>query len=79
MDKKVWTTSQRSAGLKVRFATTAADVWIYWKNAGSPIGDWLWNFDAHSGVDMYIEDEGLPGARLRWAISSGDNDNNGIN
>ena len=73
----VWNTAQRSAGLKTRFATAAADVWVHWHLTSQAQGDWLWPAVGHCGVDIYIEDDDaaeLPaagGARLRWATSSG--------
>ena len=85
VDKSVWGTAQESAGVKVRFSTTATDLWINWAIEPSDgdgdyknNGDWLWPVTGHIGVDLYIEDEGLaqkPSGdfpiTLRWAMSSG--------
>ena len=54
-DSAVWSDATKSAGLKVRFATAAADLWVRTSVAGPVTGDWLWPTAGHCGVDIYID------------------------
>eukprot|EP01079_Euglenida_sp_SAG-EU17-18_P003468 gene3468-3934_t len=73
VDSRVWSLAQASSGLKARFSTPARDLYVRWSLESYAHSDWLWPADGHSGVDLYIEDEGLAasGVHQRWATSSG--------
>ena len=68
----VWSLSQSSIGLHVRFSTTATSIHVRWQ-AKPEDGDWLWALNGHSGVDFYVQDSNITGSEWRWATSSGNN------
>jgi hypothetical protein len=70
----VWGLSQTSTGLHVTFATTATVVHVRFTMEPEN-GDWLWAFNGHSGIDLYVQDSATDGA-WRWATSSGNNAGN---
>ena len=67
----MWGLGQTSTGLSVRFATAATSVHVRWTMVPED-GDTLWAYNGHSGIDMYVQDEGGAGG-WRWATSSGNN------
>jgi hypothetical protein len=70
----VWGLSQTATGLHFKFATTATTVHVRFTMKPEN-GDWLWAFNGHSGIDMYVQDSETGGA-WRWATSSGNNAGN---
>lgn len=70
----VWGLSQTATGLHIKFATTATVVHVRFTMQPEN-GDWLWAFNGHSGIDMYVQDSTTDGA-WRWATSSGNNAGN---
>ena len=73
----VWGLSQTATGLNVQFATSASQVHVRF-TLDPENGDWLWAFNGHSGIDVYVQDSATGGS-WRWATSSGNNPaNDGI-
>jgi hypothetical protein len=70
----VWGLSQTATGLHVQFTSAATVVYVRF-TVRAENGDWLWAFNGHSGVDVYVQSDATGGV-WRWATSSGNNPGN---
>jgi len=62
VDQKVWTLSQHSAGIAVRFVTPASSISVRWKLRNSSLAMAHMPATGKSGVDLYIKRDG----QWRW-------------